>query len=397
MSNIFQLPDNFTNCIEDAVMYLGGGTIGFVYEPISIQPYDHPIARSLATQLDSGLALTEKQGTIAERLLKKYSGALTNVGFDIEKLLAEKIYKNPFRVIDKTKSIYVDGEKLVCKSPFIPDLVNAFKKRKKVPYKRGDYQPDTKEWNFDYNEPNLDFMFKQIKGKNFSIDREILDKYEQIEAVLKDGIQYYPILKYNNKFYVENILLSDEEQNNLATINDVRTAVMWARKRGCVAYDDSIVELYGKQTYYDKIMLGDETQVNIDFRKYPVSDLINTISKTATTIIFVQSADPEQLKSWIKNLKDNGINENDIAVCFRYKKDKEANEFIKNENVNEYSPNKKVLITNERIPKTFVKDNVEADIIIVDLAIKPAHYKTQIYLENKPLVMYNTTLIKGIN
>lgn len=397
MSNTTNLPPNYTNCIEDALLYLGGGRITDFndFESISIQAYDHPITRSLATQLDNGLALTQKQSVIAERLLKKYASALRNAGFLIDKILDEKIYKNPFRVIDKTKSVYIDGEKIICKSPFMPDLVNAFKKRKRISYKRGDYLPDTKEWTFDYNEPNVDFLFKQIKGKNFSIDKDVSIAYEKMLKVYKEGLQYYPILKYKDNFFVENILLSDEDKTELSNITDVRKAVLWARKRGCLAYDDSVIELYNKQTGYDKITLSDETQVDVDFRRYPFEDLVSIIKNTSTTIIFVSSTNSEQLEGWVNKLKANGINQNDIAVCFRYKKDKEANAFIKEQGVNEYSPTKKVLITNERIPKTFVKDHVNPDLVIVDLPIKPAHYKTKVYLENKSLVVYNNISTKG--
>ena len=75
----------------------------------------------------------------------------------------------------------------------------------------------------------------------------------------------------------------------------------------------------------------------------------------------------------------------------------EGNSFIKEEQVNEYSPNKKVLITNERIPKPFIKDKIDPDLIIVDLPVQPSHYKTQIYLDNKSLVMYNNTSIMNRN
>ena len=397
MQNTIQLPDNYTNCVEDAILYLGGGRITDFnsFDSISIQAYDHPITRSLATQLDNGLAFTQKQSIIAERLLKKYASALRTVGFDIDKILNEKIYKEPFRVIDKTKSIYIDGEKIVCKSPFIPELVNSFKKRRKVSYERGDYIPDTKEWNFDYNEPNVDFLCKQIKGKNFSVDADVKTAYDKMLKIYKDGINYYPILKYKDKFFVENIVLSQEDNEELSNITDYRIAVLWAKKRGCLAYDDSVVDLYDYQTQYDKIILGDESVVSVDFRRYPMKDLISTIDKTSTTIIFIQSTNKEQLENWIHLLKNNNIDQKDIAVCFRFKKDKEANQFIKDQGVNQYSPNKKVLITNERIPKTFVKDNINPDLIIVDLPTKPAHYKTQIYLENKSLVVYNNVSTKG--
>lgn len=388
------LPNTYTHCIDDAIIYLGNGV---TWSQLAIQPHDHPITKSLGNQLENGLAFTEKQSVIAERLVKKYSGILKDYGFDVDKILQEKIYKQPFRTIDKTKILYVDGENIVCKSPFIPDLVNAFKKRKKTSYEKGEYQPDSKEWSFDYNEPNVDFLIKNTKGKDFSINNDIINCYEKISKVFKEGLRYYPILKYDTKFFVENLNVSEEDKKELENITSVRKAIFWARKRGCLVYDDSVVDQFDNVTDYDKLSMGDLQTKVIDFRKYPFTDLVNIINATNTTIILVHSNDVEQLKNWIVKLKDNGVSAEDIAVCFRYKKDAEGNSFIKEEQVNEYSPNKKVLITNERIPKPFIKDKIDPDLIIVDLPVQPSHYKTQIYLDNKSLVMYNNTSIMNRN
>ena len=84
----------------------------------------------------------------------------------------KQTFKWPFRTIDRTKSLYIDGEQIVLKSPFIADIVNKVKKRKTPSYYKGIYQAESKEWAFDYNEPNVEFMVNLIKGMNFNIDQK---------------------------------------------------------------------------------------------------------------------------------------------------------------------------------------------------------------------------------
>ena len=116
--------------VEECIMCLAGEGSWFMQTDVSIQPFDASIVKSLGTQLDRSNAFTEKQSLIGLRLIKKYKSALEERGFHVDKILDEKIFKWPFRTIDRTKSIYIDGEKIVIKSPFIADVVNKVKKRK---------------------------------------------------------------------------------------------------------------------------------------------------------------------------------------------------------------------------------------------------------------------------
>ena len=60
--------------------------------------------------------------------------------------------------------------------------------------------------------------------------------------------------------------------------------------------------------------------------------------------------------------------------------------------MNSYNPNCNVIIINEKIPKTFLQDNIQPDLILVDLQSPPTHYKTQMWLDNKPLIVYTNTV-----
>jgi len=143
-----KLPQGINNTIDDAIQLLGGTLWQYNFSTelptVVVNQYDLNIVKSLAMQLERNLALTEKQGDIGLRIVKRYEPALRKIGFDTETLITKKVFARPFRVIDKTKTLHIDGDQIVCKSPFIADLVNKFKKRKKHIYLAGTYNGENK-------------------------------------------------------------------------------------------------------------------------------------------------------------------------------------------------------------------------------------------------------------
>ena len=369
--------------IEDCIMYLAGEGNFIFHEDVSIDKFDLSIVKSLGKQLGQGNAFTQKQSLIGLRLVKKYSNVLTQKGFEAEKILNEKTFKWPFRTIDRTKSLYIDGEKIVLKSPFIADIVNRVKKRKKPSYYKGEYQGDSKEWAFDYNEPNVEFLYNLTRGMNFNIDQKIKEDYGKIIQLKRNALEHYPMLVREAGGYVFNGQVIEHQ--------DPRRAVMQARLQGCTVFDDSVVDSMRPRQPMDKILLGDSRKWYINSNIHhtlEIFSLLNTIDKC---IIMCSSDSVEKLQSIIENLFGSGYSADDISVMFRFKNNKEwfeGNKYIKNAGVNKFDPNKKIFIINEKIPKPLIASNIDPQLIICTLATQPSHYKTQAWLENKPNVIY---------
>ena len=106
--------------IEECIIFLSGENFWqYTTESPSVQSLDKGITTSLGKQIMNGLSFTEKQSHIGIRLVKKYSSLLKKYGFNTEEILAGPVFRNPFRTIDKTKSVYIDGESLVLKLSLI--------------------------------------------------------------------------------------------------------------------------------------------------------------------------------------------------------------------------------------------------------------------------------------
>lgn len=369
--------------VEDCVMYLAGEGHYLFGEEVSIDQYDLHIVKSLGRQLANQNSFTEKQSHIGLRLVKKYSSLLKDKGFEAERILGERAFKWPFRTIDKTKSLYIDGEKIVIKSPFIADVVNKVKKRRTPSYFKGEYNGETKEWAFDYNEPNVEFLVNLVKGMNFSIDEKIKDDYNKLISIKKNPIEHYPMLTKKMGGYVYRDLVINQ--------NDPRRAVMKARLQGCTVFDDTVVNSMKPLQTIDKILLGDNRKwfINSNIHSYlEIFPLLNTVDQC---IIMCSSNSIEHLQNIVENLFGSGLSPDDISVMFRFKNNKEwfeGNKYIKNTGVNKFSPDKKVFIINEKIPKPLVQHDIDPQLVICTLPTQPGHYKTQAWLENKPNVIY---------
>lgn len=369
--------------IEDCVMYLAGEGNYIFGEDVSIHSTDLHIVKSLGRQLGNNNAFTQKQSLIGLRLVKKYSSLLSSAGFNSEKILDDKIFKWPFRTIDRTKSLYIDGEKIVLKSPFIADVVNRVKKRKTPFYYKGEYSGDTKEWSFDYNENNVEFLVNLVNGMNFSIDEKIKNDFKKINEIKKKALDHYPILVKKMGGYVYNDIVIEEQ--------DPRRAIMQSKLQGCLVYDDGVVDALKPKQKMDSVLLGDSQNWFINSNIYSYLDIFSLINTVDQCIIMCSSNNIEQIQDIVGSLISAGYTGDDISVMFRFKSSKdffEGNKYIKNMNVNQFNPNKKIFIINEKIPKPLIQNNIDPQLIICTLPTQPSHYKSQAWLESKPTVVY---------
>jgi len=381
MSN-FNISPNDQN-IEECVMYLAGEGNYIFGEEVSIHPTDLHIVKSLGRQLGNNNAFTQKQSVIGLRLVKKYSSLLSASGFETEKILDNNVFKWPFRTIDRTKSLYIDGEKIVLKSPFIADVVNKVKKRKTPFYFKGEYNGETKEWAFDYNENNVEFLVNLVNGMNFSIDEKIKNDFKKINEIKKKALDHYPILVKKMGGYVYNDIVIEEQ--------DPRRAIMQSKLQGCLVYDDGVVDALKPKQKMDSVLLGDSRNWFINSNVCSYLDIFSLINTVDQCIIMCSSNNIEQLQEIVGSLFSAGYTGKDIGVMFRFKSSKdffEGNKYIKNMNVNQFDPKKKILIINEKIPKPLLTNNIDPQLIFSCLPTVPSHYKTQAYLESKPTVIY---------
>jgi len=371
------------NYIEDCVMFLAREGVYIFEDGVApVGAHDQNIVQSLGRQLGNGNPFTEKQSHIGIRLVNKYHQYLKESGYDADRIVQDKIFKWPFRSIDKTKRLYIDDDQIVIKSPFIADIINKIKKRKGGSHIKGSYRPDQKEWAFDYNESNLMFLYNLVAGYDtFDIEQKIKDDYIKCVDIFKNCEQYLPMLKGND---VE---------------GDIRDAVMQSRMKGIGVFDDDVVALMKQNpTKVDNVFLSDNNFWHINLMKYNILDIFPLIKSASSCIIMCASNEFNTLKTWINTLLKYGIDAEDISVCYRFKNsDDEGNNFIRDNKVNTFDPNNKIFFINEKVPKPLITNNVEPDLVIYTLATQPGHYKTRNWLENKPLVVfYGTSVPSGV-
>lgn len=87
---------------------------------VQLANYDVSFVDSAAAQVHGGVALTDRQATLAERLITKYERQLRKLG--VEQPSSFK-YKLGIRKLDRTSSLTKDGDVMVLKFPYNESLI----------------------------------------------------------------------------------------------------------------------------------------------------------------------------------------------------------------------------------------------------------------------------------
>jgi len=356
--------------VEDCVMYLAGEGPYLFNSCARLGRFDIPVAQSIGRQLSNNKAFTEKQSAIGLRLVQKYRAQLKDAGFEVDRILDESIFKWPFRTIEKIKKLYLQDDKLVVKSHFISEIINSFKKKKDNHYTTGNYNPETKEWSFDYNEDNLLYLVKLCSTHKFDIDQEILDKYQQCVDILQDPTKY---------------IQSYEPASNEKHI--ARKECMEQKLKGNTLFSDSVERLLGDPI--DCIIKQDHQGWFVNSFKYDFENVCDLIRSVDKTVIFCPLHQEDIFKQLVEDLVAYELN-TATSICLRFKGDNPLNNLIKANEMNNFDPDNKIFVVNNKLPKTVVKAGVHADLAVLLQSVTPSHHKTQHWLSGLPVVLYYT-------
>ena len=93
--------------IEDYIMDMGATFLTWPpkQSQIKLARYDETIVQSMADQVNSGIQFTDKQATLALKLVTKYRKQWKKIGYDITDQIDNPRYKFPIRVIDRRKVV----------------------------------------------------------------------------------------------------------------------------------------------------------------------------------------------------------------------------------------------------------------------------------------------------
>jgi hypothetical protein len=178
--------------VEDYIEYIAGhrdinGNIFTLFNyqpsPISLARYDINVVDSLSQQtLLVKNPYTDKQGQLAIRIITKYRrqlAALPQPVFLPEDVSSFK-FRLSLRIVDRTKSVYLDGNEIIVKFPFDTKMIDTMKTQVREGQGRAAWDTDSKVWRLGLTEYMVNWVMFFAQANDFNVSDELHQMYQSI-------------------------------------------------------------------------------------------------------------------------------------------------------------------------------------------------------------------------
>jgi hypothetical protein len=166
-----------------------------VGEPaINLARYDMKIVPSLAEQtLGQNKGYTDKQARLAADLVLKYERQLYKLGVDIAPVRTPE-YRLPTRQIDRSTRVWIENDTVKLKFPYSNELINTVRTASKESKGQFRYNRETRVYEAELTEWNLNWIYSFALQNNFEIDHSIKQLMDLV--LLTEKTEYKIELQY---------------------------------------------------------------------------------------------------------------------------------------------------------------------------------------------------------
>jgi hypothetical protein len=376
--------------IEDLIVKLGSA-------PVKINAWDQQLIRSFADQINRGSGFTEKQGTLALKMLKKHSAVLSAMySTDITNFLTNPTYKYPFRLIGSLKKIsFIKkdpmGSVIKVEFPYNEAYVNRIRSVKED-LGHAVWDKEEKSWIFSLCEKNLVFLATFAKDENFQYDENFENYISQINAVMENMEKHVPMLILENN--TPKFINIPKNIPELAS-NDILKSVFEARKIGIFTWDENISNFLDSDEVpaivRDFLKSDPSEKFHVDPKNTPFFELCDFINYLGPSVFVIPGgSELEKLEQSYNFLKSIGIENTHMSVLFRLPSDthKKFNDFVKSNKLNSPITEKtQIVFISSKLPKPLLKSKVYFNSVI-NLGFGGVHYSIKNYVENHHNTIY---------
>jgi hypothetical protein len=154
--------------------------MGYEFKPIvSLARYDVNFLNSVTDHTLGGNALTDRQAELAVKLVLKYTRQLNVRSVSTEPLINPK-YRHNLRVIDRSKSLWMDQETLYVRFPYNAEMIQQLRELLATRQGSARFDKDAKTWKIAISEYNLNFLYTWAKGHEFDISDDVQKLMQEI-------------------------------------------------------------------------------------------------------------------------------------------------------------------------------------------------------------------------
>ena len=195
--------------IEDVILHIYDRMNG--YDRKALPPRDRSILFSMGSQLKKPLALTEKQASLALKIINENKHLYDKIE-NLSQLLEAPLYKYPFRSIDSARRIFITDEIKIHNTKFNFPLIcvkfpfdhNLNKLLDKIPGRKT-YSIEHRAHCYKLTEENIRSIMTLFRDKEFIIEPQIQEWYEEIINITQHPIEHVPsVIIENNQVKILN-------------------------------------------------------------------------------------------------------------------------------------------------------------------------------------------------
>ena len=338
----------------------------------TMNSYDSKLISSFSNQIINGSGLSEKQGSLSVKILKKQ---LTNLNTilhqDVTSFLDIPKFRTQLRTVNNIKSMSIVahetfGKIIKVKFPYNEAIVNKIRKEKQN-FNFSNWNADEKVWEFALTEQALLFLGTIADDDNFIVYEEFREYQKQIADIKNNMDRYIPmVVSEQGTLKFLNIPNSIKQPSS----NSIIETLFYARKLGIFTWDENIANTteWESASYITKKFLQTDPMEEIELEEdslYSLDDIL--INMTPTLFVIPGGSELEKLEKLLTFLKSNNVANENISVMFRLPKEtgEKFNEFIKENKLN--SPihaNTKAVFVSGKIPKPIIEKNIHFNSVI---------------------------------
>jgi hypothetical protein len=366
---------------------------------VKLNNWDSQMVYSFSDQIGRGHGFTEKQASVAVRILKRYTAMLaTLVKQDVEKFLENPVYKYPFRKLNHLKMISIIDYPVYSRAiklefPYNEELVKSIRKHRED-FAHAAWDPEKKAWIFALTEGAVHFLSQLMRTDEFSCDEEFQNYADQATVICDHIAEFVPMLVLDQG---KPVFLNISKNMPDLQSTEILPAIFEARRRGIFTWSEEITAYLNSLDLNENVKKFLQTEANDDLHinceKTPISCLSDIVTHMRPCLFVIPGGSEfAKLTQAYEFLQTQGIPNESISVMFRLdsKIDEKFNIFVKENKLNSpITENTKIVFISSKLPKPVLKSNIKFNAVI-NMGFGGVHYSIREYVGNHENLIYYT-------
>jgi hypothetical protein len=356
---------------------------------ISVQAQDHAPIISFYTRIYNSEPLTKNQANYILKILEKYKYLSAVAGLDYQHSLANMQWQRPFRILDLTKSMYVErsttGQIEVClKFPFqLKTEFDAEINSGSLLSKSSKWDPEEKVRRLNVYDFNLISLYEFANKHNFEIGESFMSVLADVEEIWQNSDDVIPYCEVTDHgVELKNAWPDAEEWWQQHCTKTVDNDLLLAKSMGFPLRKipvNSVEKIASSQE--NSFWVKDKDQFFSIYKK--VSGRVCVmLDRTSNTL--------QWLQTFVAEADKHAVSRDEIKVCFRDSKDSVTglNDWVKLAGVGGKVETGRILIFESRPAKWLFKDSQDVTMLVTNNLYPPTNTMAKEWFQSHPCVIY---------